>query len=64
MVSFKNGDMYHEVEVVISEEEIMDEIDADKFIRFIGSEAALEVISFGEIIEYLSKNGYQLAEEQ
>ena len=64
MVAFKNGDMYHEVEVIISEEEIMGEIDLDKFIRFVGSEAALKEISFAEIIEYLSKNGYQLAEEQ
>ena len=64
MVAFKNGDMYHEVEVIISEEEIMDEINVDKFVSFVGSETILESIDKDEIIEYLSKNGYQIAEEQ
>jgi len=64
MVTFKNGDMYHEVEVTISEDEIMDEINVDKFVSFVGSETILESIDKDEIIEYLSKNGYQIAEEQ
>jgi len=64
MVTFKNGDMYHEIEVAISEDEIMDEINVDKFVSFVGSETILESIDKDEIIEYLSKNGYQMAEEQ
>ena len=64
MVSFMRGDMYHEIEVSINQDEIIDELPLTDVVARLGAEHILEYIDKDEIIEYLSKNGYQIAEEQ
>lgn len=64
MVAFKNGDMLHEVEVSISQDEIFEELPLKDVVAYWGADEVLENIDNDEIIEYLSKNGYQIAEEQ
>lgn len=63
MVSFKSGDMYHEVEISISQDEIIQELPLKAIVDYWGTDI-LDYLDKDDIVEYLSKNGYQIAEEQ
>lgn len=64
MVTFRNGDMYHEVEISIDQDEVIDGLPLKAVVEYWGVDEVLEYIGKDEIVEYLSKNGYQIAEEQ
>lgn len=63
MVSFRNGDMYHEVEISISQDEIIEDLPLKDVVDYWGTDV-LDYLDKDEIVTYLSKNGYQIAEEQ
>lgn len=63
MVSFRNGDMYHEIEVCIDQNEIITELPLKDVVEYWGTDL-LDYIDKDALVEYLSKNGYQIAEEQ